>query len=218
MNRLKLFSERIISYFNLRKDYVPIATMVLFGIVILSITAVTLLFISPVTRVDLEKFEKDDLNSEDYAKLASAQRYESPDIEEFDPLEEHNLFRSSRTDWATKPRPTPTPKPRPTPTKEKVDKEKLDKEKLDKEEEKKKEKKKPRPKIKPDRVKLSAIMMFDETRVALIENVDKSKSKEKYIYVKVGEDVGGYTVKSIESTKIVLEWYDEIADVLLYKE
>ncbi len=218
MKRLKLFSEKIVTYFNLRKDYVPIATMVLFGIVIISITAVTLLYISPVPEISLAEIKKDDLNSEDYAKLASSQSHALPDMGEFNPLEEHNLFRSARTDWATKrpptPKPTPTPKPKPRPTPKKVEAKnnQLEKEKLEK------EKKRARPKIKPDRIKLSAIMMYGETKVALIENVDKAKNKEKYVYIKVGDDVGGYTVKSIESSKIVLEWYDETADVNLYKK
>ena len=178
------------------KDYLPITNMALFGtVVILSGIIIAMLFL-PILHLKPGKLDKETLIGADKTLLVS-QKYISPDVNEFDSIGNNNIFRSSRTDWKVSTPPAPLPK----------------------EEEKKivKKEKTAKPKVKPEKIKLSAIVVFGDIKVALIENMDKSKNKEKFVYVKEGEDVAGYTVKSIERDKLIIEWNGEESVIRLYK-
>lgn len=215
MKKVNYYFGRVLYFFKHWIDYLPITNIVLFVFVIAAIGVAVMLVLFPVTDLRLGEFDSGNLKDSD--KLASVlQKQTFPDTKEFDAIEISNPFRPSRTDWVSK---------KVTRKSDKVkDKEKeiriAEEEKKKRDEEVKKEVKnikKTKPKIRAENIKLSAIIVFGKTRVALIENVDKTKNKEKFVYVKVGDDIGGYTVKSIGREKLVVEWNGEETVITLYK-
>lgn len=197
MKKVQFYLEKITKYAKLWKDYIPITNMALFGIVIILTGVMISLALLPVSALKPGKFKKTELKEDEESVLIS-QHIETPATNEFDSIENNNPFSPTRTDWKIESLQPPPPPPK------KVEKKVV-------------EKQKPKPTINPGRIKLSAIVVFGDTRVALIENVDKSKSPDKYIYVKEGEDVAGYTVKSIERDKLVVEWNGKESVIRLYK-
>lgn len=198
MKKLKFYIEKIMICFTHWKDYLPITNMALFGTVVILTGIIIGMFFMPILHLKPGKFDKETLIGVDETLLVS-QKYIAPDVNGFDSIGNNNIFRSSRTDWHVSKPLTPIP---------------------EKEEEKEKvviKKNTPKPKISPERIKLSAIVLFGDTRVALVENMDKSKNKERFIYVKEGEEVAGYTVKSIERDKLIIEWNGEESIIRLYK-
>ncbi|MGR3178410.1 MAG: hypothetical protein ACUZ8E_10180 [Candidatus Anammoxibacter sp.] len=195
MKKLKLYIDKIMDCFAHWKDYLPITNMALFGaVVILSGIIIAMLFL-PILHLKPGKLDKETLIDADKTLLVS-RKYIAPDVNEFDSIGDKNIFRSSRTDWKVSIPTEPLP---------------------EKEEKIVIKKKTPKPKIKPEKIKLSAIVVFGDTRVALVENMDKSKNKEKFIYVKEGEELAGYTVKSIERDKLIIEWNGEESIIRLYE-
>ncbi|MGR3317099.1 MAG: hypothetical protein ACUZ8O_01275 [Candidatus Anammoxibacter sp.] len=196
MKKLKFYIEKIMNYCTHWKDYLPITNMALFGTVVILSGIIIGLFFLPILLLKPGKLDKKTLIDVDKTLLVS-RKYISPDVNQFDSIGNKNIFRSSRTDWNVSTPIVPIPE----------------------KEEKKivKKKKTPKPKVKPEKIKLSAIVVFGDTRVALVENMDKSKNKDKFIYVKEGEDLAGYTVKSIERDKLIVEWNGEESIIMLYK-
>ncbi len=204
MKKPQYYIDKITTAAQQWRDYLPITNVALFAIVVALIGVMIFLVIVPSSGFKPLKNESVKFDGAEDLILA-AQNAEPPEPSKFYGIEKKNLFSPGRTDWAGEPPPTPVPPPRPqivappratpkpTPTP------------------------KPRPKFKPNRIKLSAILAFGETKVALINNLDKSKIKDKLIYVKEGDDVVGYTVKSIDKDKLVLEWNGEESIIKMYK-
>ncbi len=69
---------------------------------------------------------------------------------------------------------------------------------------------------KPKKFVLHGILMAGDIKKALINNPLKGISKQRTLYVEEGEDLEGYTVKSIEKDRIKLDWNGEEIVVLLY--
>ena len=66
-----------------------------------------------------------------------------------------------------------------------------------------------KPKGTPKIITLRGIMILGDTRKALIENPDKTKNKNNFIFIEEGEEVAEYKVKNIEQDQIILDWYGE---------
>ena len=52
-------------------------------------------------------------------------------------------------------------------------------------------------------------MILGDIRKALIENPDKTKNKNNFIFIEEGEEVAEYKVKNIEQDQVKLDWYGE---------
>lgn len=200
MKRFQLYLEKITRLARLWKDYIPIINMALFGIVIILTVVMISLALLPVPDLKPGKFEETEPGKMDIEPVLISQKTEHSDPDEFDLIENNNLFNPSRTEWETASSLPPPPPLTPEIVEEKVV-----------------QQEKPRPKINPNQIKLSAIVLFGDTKAALIENIDKSKSNDTYIYVKEGEDIAGYTVKSIERDKLVVEWNGEESVISMYQ-
>ena len=215
MKKLNYYFEKVLYFFKHWIDYLPITNIVLFGLIIVGIAIAVVLVLFPVTDLKIDDFDNKNLKSSDKLALV-LQKQTFPDINKFDAVEVSNPFRPSRTDWVSK---TVTQKQSKDIVREREREISIAEEKKRKknEEAKKEAKNKRKPKIKAESIKLSAIIVFGIIRVALIENVDKANRKEKFVYVKVGDDIGGYTVKSIEREKLIVEWNGEETVINLYK-
>ena len=66
-----------------------------------------------------------------------------------------------------------------------------------------------KPKGTPKMITLRGIMILGDTRKALIENPDKTKNKNNFIFIEEGEEVAEYKVKNIEQDQLKLDWYGE---------
>lgn len=66
-----------------------------------------------------------------------------------------------------------------------------------------------KPKGTPKKITLRGIMILGDTRKALIENPDKTKNKNNFIFIEEGEEVAEYKVKNIEQDQLKLDWYGE---------
>ena len=66
-----------------------------------------------------------------------------------------------------------------------------------------------KPKGTPKMITLRGIMILGDTRKALIENPDKTKNKNNFIFIEEGEEVAEYKVKNIEQDQVKLDWYGE---------
>lgn len=66
-----------------------------------------------------------------------------------------------------------------------------------------------KPKGTPKMITLRGIMILGDTRKALIENPDKTKNKNNFIFIEEGEEVAEYKVKNIEHDQLKLDWYGE---------
>ncbi len=201
MKKINIYFAKFELYIKQWREHLPIISIILF-LIVLVLTGVTIyIFVSPVSKLALVK----DTNAkfEEFNKeFAVSQKISYPDSASFRLIDDNNLFSSRRADWEIAPSPSKSaPKSAPQPIPEPI----------------KKVVKKKKPKIKADKIKLSAILMFGETRVALIGNLGKDKNKVKYVYVKKGDDIMGYNVKSIEPNKLIVEWDKEETEIKLYK-
>ncbi len=61
----------------------------------------------------------------------------------------------------------------------------------------------------PKKINLRGIMILGDIRKALIENPDKTKNKNNFIFIEEGEEVVEYKVKNIEQDQVKLDWYGE---------
>lgn len=205
MKRLQYYLEKISNFIRRWKDYLPIINITLFGTVLILIGITLILLFLPVSTPKVERDERrGQKRFEDIALFS--QKGVKPSINEFDSIYNSNPFDPGRTDWvvlSTATQPTPTP---PLSLPEKVEEKVVE------------ERPKPRPNVPVERIKLYGILMFGETRMALIENVDKpGKGDKKFIYIKEGEDIAGYTVKAIEQDKLTIEWDNEESEITLHK-
>lgn len=197
--------KRLQSYFGYRprfsklwKDYIPVTNMSLLGIEVVVIGVIAALLLLPVREMELAEFrQKSQVEGEKPERGSWAAT--APDGDLFAAIEDNNPFSPSRKDWKSDQAVTAAPPP-PAKKVNKVVK-----------------KKRSKPRMKPGKIKLSAIVVFGSSRLAMIESFGKAKSRGKYIFVKVGEDVAGYTVKNIERDRLVLEWEGEESVVKMHK-
>lgn len=195
MKKIQFYTEKAANYFIRWKDYLPITNIALFCIVVVLAVIMASLVFLPVSGINPEEYESEKLKEFEKSGLIS-QKLDLPSSNEFDFIQTHNPFSPSRTDWEIAVDRPPDPPPTPD-VAVKIEK--------------------PRPTITTDRIKLYAILMFGDTRVALIENLNiSSNSPDKYVYVKQGDDIGGYTVKKIESNSLIVEWNEEETVIRLY--
>ncbi|MCR4321089.1 MAG: hypothetical protein NUV74_12240 [Candidatus Brocadiaceae bacterium] len=66
-----------------------------------------------------------------------------------------------------------------------------------------------KPKGTPKKITLRGIMILGDIRKALIENPDKTKNKNNFIFIEEGEEIAEYKVKNIEQDQVKLDWYGE---------
>lgn len=202
MRRLQYYFENISNFVRRWKDYLPIINIALFGTVLILIGVTLLLLFLPASAPKVKRDQRSEQKRFEDIALFSQKRAK-PSINEFDPVYNNNPFASGRTDWvafSTTPQPTPTPPP------------------LQVEEKVVEEKPKLRPNMPVERIKLYGILIFGETRMALIDNVDKARKGDgNFIYIKEGEEIAGYTVKAIEQDKLTLQWDNEESEITLHK-
>ena len=66
-----------------------------------------------------------------------------------------------------------------------------------------------KPKGTPKKITLRGVMILGDIRKALIENPDKTKNKNNFIFIEEGEEIAEYKVKNIEQDQVKLDWYGE---------
>lgn len=202
MKKKDFYFQKLEHHIKLWRDRLPLINIALFGVVVILTGAVTYLALQPV--IGLKPGEDTNAKFEEFDKTFQvAQKIKFPDPAKFSLIEENNLFSTDRAEWVI------TLPPLPQKSKPKVIPKKIAPAPV-------KKVVKPKPKVKPDKIKLFGIMMFGETKKALIENLGEDKKEDKFVYVKEGDDVVGYTVKSIEPNKITVEWNGEETVITLY--
>ncbi|MDR4508802.1 MAG: hypothetical protein MRJ65_11305 [Candidatus Brocadiaceae bacterium] len=68
---------------------------------------------------------------------------------------------------------------------------------------------KEKPKGKPMEITLHGIVIFGDTKKALIVNPDKKNNNKNFVFIEEGEEIADYKVKNIEEDRILLDWYGE---------
>ena len=72
-----------------------------------------------------------------------------------------------------------------------------------------------KPKGTPKKITLRGIMILGDTKKALIENPDQTKSKKPFVFIEEGDEIAEYKVKNIEQDQIKLDWYGEEQIVIM---
>jgi len=200
MKKIEYYFQKIDHYLKLWRDHLPITNIALF--VIVTILTGIVVFISIFPESGLSRRKNSNAKFDEFEKVILPQQVDFPSSDKFNLVGNNNLFRPEREEWPDPPPPPPLPslpKPKPAPVAPKV------------------AAPPPKPRISTKKIKLFAILMFGESRVAMIENLEKSKSKDVYVYLKVGDDVLGYTVKKIEPNVLTVEWNGQEFEIKLYE-
>ena len=169
------------------KHYLPIINLaLLIGVACLAITCVLLVYHPP------ENITKPEKQGEETLGKKNSLTPLSPDAKTTDYYElilSNNPFSPNRTAW--------------NPPETKTDSKHEEGGVAQPEENQQK------PKGTPKKITLRGIMILGDTRKALIENPDKTKNKNNFIFIEEGEEVVEYKVKNIEQDQVKLDWYGE---------
>jgi hypothetical protein len=190
-----------------------VANLALFGVVIiLTISSALIYYLMPITDVselsrtiDVQALETDhDTESSDTESVDADSKKEIViENEGFNVINERNVFSHKRTEWVVK---AVIPKSSDLKNKKRARGD-LAKRSLAK---------KKALAGKPKKIILHGVVIAGNLKKALINNPLKGVSKNKTLYVEVGDELDGYKVTSIEKDRIRLDWHGEEIVITLY--
>ena len=190
-----------------------VANLALFGVVIILTISSTLIYcLMPITDVselsrtiDAQELETDlDTESSDTESVDADSKKEIViENEGFNVINERNVFSHKRTEWVVK---AVIPKSSDLKNKKRARAD-LAKRALAK---------KKALAGKPKKIILHGVVIAGNLKKALINNPLKGVSKNKTLYVEVGDELEGYKVTSIEKDRIRLDWHGEEIVITLY--
>ena len=168
-------------------------------VIILSIASVSIYFFMPVVDVSKLSEEINIREAEEALPVVEPVDVESFDVEEkkvdtYAVIAKKNVFSPQRKDWVVRvviPNPSEFAKKRKPVRKKTLA-------------------------GKPKKIVLHGIVIAGDMRKALISNPLTGVSSKKTLYVEEGDELEGYTVTSIESGQIRLDWQGEEIIVTLY--
>lgn len=194
--KLKLTFENIGKKAKHWKNYLPIINLSLFGII--AILAIVCVFLVNAPAYDVRVLKKQIVSitiaKQDLPPLVVSEK--EKDV--YENISRNNPFSMHRKPWKTK----PLKNKRITNRKIKIDH-------APKKVEAVPPPPPPKPRGKPKEIKLQGIIILGDEKKALIENPDRAKRKDPFIFIGKGEQILDYTVKDIEEDRIKLDWYGE---------
>ncbi|MGQ3686178.1 MAG: hypothetical protein ACUBOA_14410 [Candidatus Loosdrechtia sp.] len=175
------------------KYYLPVINLIFFtSVICLAIICVMLACYPSGSKIKVPEYSKE-VNSLRRNSLTSSLRGIRL-IDYYEPVLSRNPFSPNRTVWTSS----------------------GGKEQLPHKENKNEDDRKDKPVIslgkpatRPVKIVLQGILVFGNTRKALIENPDKTGNKKPFVFVEEGEEIAGYRVKLIERDHVKFDWFGE---------